>query len=703
MPRTTIAAGLILSLLSLFRGVMLLRFEQFYAPGPQRWRRLFFFLHCVQRLVWATFAAINIYRYGGESFNTALVCLFTLGLCSLSLSSLSSYGFFSRLSLSISILPLITALILFKTTPTYLLSLICVGFYYSFLKQSQSQYYRFWHQIQTIEQLKESTHTQEASKRSAEISGNLKAGFLANLTREIRTPMNSLMGMLSLLGDTVLNEEQTEYQTVASDAGENLLELIDDVLDFSQLITGEIVLESKVFNLRKSIGEVLELQGPVAHAKGLEIDCVIDKRIPLRVRGDQHRLMQVINNLVSNAIKFSDKGEIILEVHMTTVGEREGLLRIHVIDQGIGVSKLKQQTLFENYLSLSEKDSPNLTGAGLGLAISKGLAQRMGGDIGVISEEGLGSTFWFTSTVRYSTQQAEQSFHTRSVAGKKVLIVSSTIGCAKSLVYEFENWGLLCEEINDHDKALQVLRTTARDNCRHDLVVLNLSLASHDILDLSRIIAEDPALKGLKQIMLTSLVQRGSARCVKHKNDVEGLEYLTKPVLRDSLWKSLSNLFNIHKDNDNRIDIPKNSNQEPITNHKNILLVEDNKVNQVVAKGMLTSLGYVVKVVNNGQEALGILEDKQFDLVLMDCLMPELDGYATTQEIRRREKNSTERIPIIAMTANCMDGDEAKCLASGMDDYLSKPVKIDKLDLKLKHWLTEKSSSGVVTVQHHKI
>ena len=738
-PRVTIAGGTIIGLLAIVRGISLARFDQLYAPGPRRWRQQFFTLHCLNRLVWGTYGATIIILYGIDS-NTFILIAFTAGLCATTLFALAGYRYVYKVSVSFSLLPLILALIYLNSPHSLIYSALLVAFYYSCYRQADRQFEKFWQQVKSTELLKEKAYQFEVAKRESDQSSALKIDFLGNLTREIRTPMSNILGMLSLLGDSNLDKEQTEFQKLATDAGESLLALVDDVLDYSQLATGNIVLDSQTFNLRKIVGEVLEMHGPIAHSKNLELSCVFDPRIPLRVRGDSNRIAQVISNLVSNAIKFSDQGEIIVEVHMTTIAAQEGLLRIHVIDEGSGIETSKQADLFENYSPSSEPRSENSIGAGLGLAICKGLTQKMGGDIGVISTPGQGSTFWFTSKLRISTQQAEQTFPSRHVAGKKALIVNSTVGCSKGLIYELEPLGFLCDEIENNDRALQLLRTASRNDCRYDLVILDLGHQYKGSYKLSSIIAEDPSLSAVKQIILTSLVQRGSEKCVNHKSLVPNLQFVTKPVQRPSLWNSLSKLFNVNRNRDNRIHgidlrpsdssavTPQNDSNSPTQfekvanlhpndstkdslnvslppnseraeeNQKNlVLLVEDNKVNQMVAEAMLASLGYFVKTVNNGKEALGIIADKHFDIILMDCQMPELDGYATTREIRRRQQSSGKRVPIVAMTANAMAGEEAKCLAAGMDDYLSKPVDKDKLELKLKHWLyQEQKVSGVI-------
>lgn len=694
-PKITVITGILLLLIAFAKGWSVLRFDQKYSCGPLRWRREFTAMHYLNRVVWSSFVVLIIHFYG-LSINTYIVLTFTLGLSAVSIFPWAPYPLVNRVCLTITLIPTVLTFIKLNTIHTHVISVLLAAFYFVFIKQSDYLYFKFWQRVESTEELKQKARDYEVSKSKADQAHSVKIDFLANLTHEIRTPMNSVLGMLSLLGDTRLSKEQEEFQQVATSSGESLLSLIDDILDFSQLSSGKVVLDSQVFNIRKCIGEVLELHGPVAHAKGIELSSIYDPDIPLRVRCDPARLAQVIGNLVSNAIKFSNEGEVIVEVHMTHMGNGEGLLRLHVIDQGIGVSKEQHEKLFKGFSLIDGSSTRKNSGTGLGLAICKGLVECMDGQVGIISELGKGSTFWFTAKLRLSTQQAHQIFHTKNIEDKKVLVVNAAEGCSRGLVYELEAWGMHCEEIDDYDKALQVLRTTAREECAYSLVILDMGLSYQNTLKLSRIISEDPVLKEIKQIVLTTLVQRGSNQCVYHKSKVENLEYVTKPISQTSLWEALTALYDLHKGIDKRVSEPKKIETDHKAIHR-VLLVEDNKVNQMVAKGMLKRLGYAVKIVNNGKEALGIIEDKQFDIILMDCQMPELDGYETTREIREREKNHTAHIPIVAMTANAMEGEEAKCLAAGMDDYLSKPVNVDELDAKLRLWLGNTNhASGII-------
>lgn len=685
-PKLTIIVGVILMLLGVIRVVMLMRFEHHYARGPARWRKEFITVYFFGAVVWSTLQVVVIAFYGLTA-NTFIIVMFTACWCAVSNINFEAYRHVNKVYLSLTLLPPSLAFLTLNTVHAWLISGMIILYFGVLWRQSVFLHHRFWESEYSLHGLQQKVREMEAAVANVKQAQDVKIEFINNLTHEIRTPMNSVLGMLSLLGDTELKDNQQEFQTVATHAGESLLRLIDDILDFSTISSGKLMLTSNVFNLRKCIDETLETLSPVAHTKGVELSCVYDKDIPARVRGDAQRIGQVIQNLVSNAIKFSNSGEVIVEVHLKTVGQSEGLLRVHVSDQGIGVPKSERDHIFDIFSTADSSSTRTQSGTGLGLAISKGLVECMNGKISLISKEGEGSTFWFSMMLRLSSQQAQHLHSHRLLIGKKVLIVDAPSGMVRSISNELESWEMQVESIEGYDKALQVLRNTAREGCGYDLVVLNMGLKYVGSFKLSKIIAEDPVLKNTKQIILSTLIQRGSSGALQHGEKVNGVLFLTKPATRSALYLALISLFDIEEMEKMR---SKKTVKKRDMNPYNILLVEDNKVNQMVATGMLTRLGYGVKVVNNGKEALGIIADKSFDLILMDCHMPELDGYETTHEIRGREQGTSDHTPIVAMTANAMDGEETRCLAAGMDDYLSKPVNVDELDSKLRLWLGQR-------------
>ncbi|MBL4608979.1 MAG: response regulator, partial [Pseudomonadales bacterium] len=485
---------------------------------------------------------------------------------------------------------------------------------------------------------------------------------------------------------------QREYQTVASSASESLLDLIDDILDFSKISSGAIYLESHFFNVRHTIRDCVEMLGPVAHEKGLELSYVCEPHIPLRVKGDSKRLKQIIVNLVSNAIKYSDEGEVIIEVYMTFPQPGQGILRVHVRDDGPGLSLPDQEQIFQAFNRLQKDGSIN--GTGLGLAVCHGLVASMGGEIGVFSKEKNGSTFWFAVPIKISTQQKEGLQAHACMENKRILLLGATKGMSHFFQVEVKEWGMSLDEMEEVDELDSI------ESSSYDLIILNMQLGSAQSLVLSKNLVNSSGYGNTPQIILTSLAQRGMVETVEHGRKYPEISFLTKPVFKKSLYESILTAWNIEREKS--ASITKFPEKESGDSGYFILLVEDNNINQMVAKGMIKKLGHDVTVVSNGSEALGMLEERHFDLVLMDCIMPVMDGYMAASEIRKREHGSDRHISVIAMTANTFEGEEQRCLAAGMDDYLAKPVSAAALDVKLRRWLGKEVTRAAVINTHEK-
>lgn len=688
MPRLSVTIGVLLALFSIGRIAMNMQFDSIYGRGPARWRRIFYLLTHLHAGVWSIYLVLLILVFE-LTINTFLAWIYTAGLCAAIIISSSAYLYTNRAFISILLLPSITVLVLKMEMNSGLMA-VCLLFFYQFLiRQAAYLFAVFWDRVELQRSHRKKLVDLQLAREAGDAADRAKNEFLSTVTHEIRTPMNSVLGMLTLLQDTELSKVQREYQSIATLAGESLLSLIDDILDFSKIMSGNIRLESSVVNLRSLIEEVVEMLGPVAHERGLELSYICDPSVPRRIRGDAGRLSQLLVNLVNNAFKYAEDGEIILEVNMTFPRVDVGLLRVHVIDHGQGLTLEQKEKIFSAFGRIGGGREGAIGGTGLGLAICKGIAECMKGEIGLISDEYTGSTFWFTAQMKLFSQQTKAFVADSKLMGLKVLVVDALPGVRRALRTEIEQWGVLVDVIDDYSKALQVLRGSARERCDIDLVIIGMNIDnSKDCLNLSSIMAEDPRLSEMKQIILTSLVQRGNTTTVLHARKVPQAVFVTKPIHRSSLYGAFVQLYQLREEGEKveRLTLRK---QEVATRHHAILLAEDNKVNQMVAKGMIKKLGYEVKIVGNGKEAIGIIEDKAFDLVLMDCLMPVMDGYEATREIRRREEGVDRHIPIIAMTANTFEGEETRCFVAGMDDFLAKPVNIEELAAKLDRWLGE--------------
>jgi signal transduction histidine kinase/CheY-like chemotaxis protein/HPt (histidine-containing phosphotransfer) domain-containing protein len=553
------------------------------------------------------------------------------------------------------------------------------------------------------ENLRHSNRQLDHALQQAQEAARVKTSFLATVSHELRTPMNGVIGMTGLLMDTEPSEEQQSYIETIRQCGEALLSLINDILEYGKIEAGKLELECIDFNLRTTVEDVLGQFAERAQTKGLEITGLVHAAVPTGLRGDPGRLRQILTNFVGNAIKFTAQGEVTVQAFLEKDLADAVVVRFEVTDSGIGISPDVQARLFQPFTQADSSTSRKYGGTGLGLAISKQLAEQMGGSVGITSQSGHGSTFWCTAHFLKQTTSPLVIVPSAELRGRRVLIVDDNETNRTILHHLVTGWGMVGDQARDATSAMALIDQRALNGLSYDVAIVDMLMPGKDGLQFAKELKVHPVGSLVRLVILTSLVQRGHAELARQAGFVA---YLTKPVRHDQLSNCLKTVLGlsglVSEEKPTAVTAPA---PPLITRHTlaeslsapRVLVAEDNLINQKLTVRMLEKLGYQSDVVENGHEAQAALGRASYIAILMDCQMPLIDGFEATRLIRQREAIAREsaaadstlarHIPIIALTANAMHGDRERCLAAGMDDYLTKPLRKEDLKRALDRWI----------------
>ena len=679
VPDYALGLAIGLLVLTLWRGYFLFRFDSLYPRAPGRWRSQYFWASFLGAGWWSLIVASITYVVGMQN-DTLLIWLYSVVFYSSVASVLSPYRKFLGLYLFIGQIPAAVTAITLATWEGYIYGVTMLVFYLLLDHQGEVNSRIYWDRLEAQYNLDQHAKNLEIEKRDTQAAAELKDSFLTRFGTEIRTSLNDILGALSLMQDSNLSEQQKEYIALAVKAGERQLNMVNAAVDFSQVTRKNLVLEHAIFNLWKLIEQLVEDVSHDAYQQQVELNHVLDSDTPIRVKGDSHRLRQILINLLSHAIKHSASGSILFKSEFVLKNDTQGELQITVVDEvGNGKTHIlsrQEQHVADEAIAAKEGEEP------LGITLCKGIAEFMNGSLQVFEEPGRGKQYFFNLTLELTSKSPKALSVNPQLRNKRMLLAGIPESMVDSFLIELEAWGMHTRAVQDADAAVNMLEEAIAEEEPYDGLFLYTRVDNLDLMQLTGMLSKHKDLSSLPVIIATTLAQRAFP-AIAALAEQSQYTVLLKPVLRKNLHQAVcQSLLNEVETVD---DVKKSSKLAG----RRILLVDDHRVNQMVTRGMLNKLGYKVLIANNGKEALAALAEHTVDLVLMDCQMPEMDGYEATREIRKleAEEGSDNALPVLAMTAHAGESDQSKCFAAGMSDYLAKPVSYEQLEQSLKRWL----------------
>ncbi|WP_111640579.1 response regulator [Marinimicrobium alkaliphilum] len=668
-----------LLLLTLLRGYFLFRFDTLYARAPGRWRNQYFIASCLGA-AWWSFILVSLTWSEGMRDETLIMWLYTVVFYSSVANVFAPYRRFLTIYLFIGQVPAAVTAIMLGYVDGYLYGSIMLVFYFMLAHQAKTTSQTYWERLEANYALRERAKGLENQQRSSLAAIELKNEFLVNLGHEFRSSLNDILGTLALVDESKLSERERELLAMASKASERQLDLVNNVVDFSKITTKSLDLDETVFDLRRQLEKLVQEFSLEAHQQGIELNYLFDPELPQRVRGDAARMGQVLGTLLSHSLKFASSGTVLVEANFNQDQSDSGELQVVISDSRQG----------RHAADDGRDDSPDETLTGIGLAICKGLAECMGGRVHIQERRDTGNRIVITLALEVVAHELKTFAEDARLRGKRVLLVDLPDTIAQDIADEIGNWGMQSALVEGFDQALEHLQASEKAQEAIDLVLIYNRLNSLNALVLSKELATHDSFGGLRQVIAMSVLQRDADEVHAHLRDYPQVTCIEKPIMRKRLHDVI-----VHRLLQDAVGAPPEPESEeaetpkPTSGGRRVLLVEEQRVSQMVLSGMLKKLGCYVQVSASGSEAVSIVEKDKFDLVLMDCDLPEDEGLSSARAIRALEAGSgnKQRLPVIALSGQGGSDEKSRCLDAGMDDLLAKPVRLDELSSRLNRWL----------------